>query len=96
MKPAIRLPRAVPRVEIALYMPAAFLRAVSIHKTVLDTEKYGYANPAIANPREQSIIDWLNCNNPEAKISIGKNMRRTDATLTNLILFIPSAFRKRA
>jgi hypothetical protein len=77
-------------------MPAAFLREVSIHRTVLDTEKYGYANPAIANPREQSMIDWLNCRNPEAKISIGKNMRNIDATLTNLILFISSSFRKRA
>ena len=37
--PAIRLPRAVPRIEIALYMPPVFLGAVSIHKTVLDTEK---------------------------------------------------------
>lgn len=39
INPAVRLPRAIPRVEIALYMPPVFLGAFSIHRTVLGTEK---------------------------------------------------------
>lgn len=87
MKPPKRPPKAVPEIMQAPYMPSVPFGALCIHRTVLATEKWGHANPAMANAKELSIRDRWKGKYAEIKISMGKNVRRSEAVLMVLRVF---------